>query len=247
VIHRNQLPGAQGIIMSSPRARPTIIVLAAGRARRFGADPKAGDSPRHKLVDGPPLDPHHPVPPAPHKLDQPLGASTVLGTTLNHALLSGLPIVVVTTPRLRALASSHVAARDVVTLDESDTHPGHGMGRSIAAGVHARPQASGWLVLPADMPLVRSHTLNQVADALHAHPVVYAQHRGQRGHPVGFSSELYSELAALQGDEGARRVIARFPSTPVDVDDPGVLMDIDTTDDLSLVRAYHAADAATNP
>ncbi len=113
------------------------------------------------------------------------------------------------------------------------------MGLSIAAGVQASPHAGGWLVLPADMPLVRAETLRVVADALRHHPVVYAQHQGRRGHPVGFSSELYSELSRLTGDEGARRIVARYPAMPIDVDDHGVLLDIDTAEDLLVARAYH--------
>jgi molybdenum cofactor cytidylyltransferase len=57
-------------------------------------------------------------------------------------------------------------------------------------------------VLPGDMPLVQSATLLAVANALDHHPVAYAQHRGRRGHPVGFGAELYSELVTLSGDEG---------------------------------------------
>jgi molybdenum cofactor cytidylyltransferase len=57
-----------------------------------------------------------------------------------------------------------------------------------------------------------------------------------RGHPVAFSPELYSELASLTGDEGARRLVARYPSFAVDVDDPGVLIDIDTSEDLQEQR-----------
>jgi molybdenum cofactor cytidylyltransferase len=41
----------------------------------------------------------------------------------------------------------------------------------------------------------------------------------------------------LTGDEGARRLLARYPAFAVDVDDPGVLVDIDTEDDLEAVRA----------
>jgi molybdenum cofactor cytidylyltransferase len=76
-----------------------------------------------------------------------------------------------------------------------------------------------------------------VADALADHAVTYAQYQGRRGHPVGFSPELYSELVQLTGDEGARRVVARFPSFGVEVDDPGVLIDLDTTDDLAALHA----------
>ena len=90
------------------------------------------------------------------------------------------------------------------------------------------------------MPLVTAETLNAVAKALSDHAVAYAQHGGQRGHPVGFAAELYSELVQLQGDEGARRLLARYPAFGVDVEDPGTLIDVDTEADLALVRALHA-------
>ena len=68
-----------------------------------------------------------------------------------------------------------------------------------------------------------------------------AQYRGQRGHPVGFAAELYPELTALGGDEGARRIIARYPAFPVELDDAGILVDIDTVDDLEALRRPAAA------
>jgi molybdenum cofactor cytidylyltransferase len=75
-----------------------------------------------------------------------------------------------------------------------------------------------------------------VAEALEHHPVAYAQYRGRRGHPVGFAAELYSELVMLSGDEGARRLVARYPAIGVDVDDPGALLDLDTVADLEAMR-----------
>ena len=194
------------------KSLPTVIVLAAGRGSRFAG-------PQHKLA-------------------QDLGAASVLGQTIGRAIESRLPVVVVTTQPLVAEATRWVARRDVVVLPEVGS-PGAGplgMGFSIAAGVSARPQANGWLVLPGDMPLVAPATLVAVARALAQNAVVYAQYRGRRGHPVGFSSELFSELVQLTGDEGARRVIARFPSVGLEVDDSGVLVDVDTEADLAVVR-----------
>ena len=193
------------------KARPAVIVLAAGKGARFlGAD---------------------------HKLVQSLGTGTVLGTTLRHAILSQLSMVVVTTEALAEVARRSVAARDVVVLPEGGPDQSlWGMGYSIAAGVSARPDASGWLILPADMPLVQTATLQAVARQLEHHPVVYAQYKGRRGHPVGFSAELYSELVVLTGDEGARRLVARYPALGVEVDDAGVLIDVDTEDDLERLR-----------
>jgi molybdenum cofactor cytidylyltransferase len=79
-----------------------------------------------------------------------------------------------------------------------------------------------------------------VAGALVQHPVAYAQYHGRRGHPVAFAAELYSELVQLSGDDGARRVMLRYPAHGQDVDDPGVLLDIDTPADLDLLRTAQA-------
>lgn len=202
--------------MASPR---TVIVLAAGRGSRFS--------------------------PAGHKLAQPLGDSSVLAATLENALASQLHVVVVTTARFAAVARSSVAARDVIVLPDVGTAGAGalGMGVSIAAGINARPDADGWLVMPGDMPMVQPATLQAVARALDEHPVVFAQYRGRRGHPVGFAAELYPELAGLSGDEGARRVIARYPAQGLERDDPGILVDIDTADDLDQVRRTLGASA----
>ena len=195
-----------------------VIVLAAGRGSRFlGVE---------------------------HKLAQPFAATTVLASTLAHALASGLDVVVVTTAALAPVARHSIAARRVVVLPEVGDVAGNatagaaglGMGYSIASGVSASSTASGWLVLPGDMPLVRPETLQAVAAQLAEHPIAYAQHKGRRGHPVGFAAELFTELVTLAGDEGARRLVARYPSTAVELDDPGVLIDIDTIDDLRRLR-----------
>lgn len=188
-------------------SRPCVVVLAAGQGGRFAGDRR--------------------------KVTRMLDGANVLATTLGNAIASQLPVVVVTTVALAPLAGQHVAARDVVELPDV-IEPGYGIGRSIAAGVASRADAPGWLVLPGDMPLVRPDTLAAVAAALGEHPVTYAQYRGRRGHPLGFAAELYSELVVLRGDDGPRRLVARYPSFGVDVDDPGTLFDVDAADDPAL-------------
>ena len=200
------------------RFRPAIVVLAAGRGSRFDA--------------------------ARHKLEQPFGASTVLGTTLRNAIQTQLPVVLVTSEVLAPLAARQLARRDTVVLSPADA--ARGMGATIATGVAERSGALGWLILPADMPLVKPSSLLAVAGALEQHPIAFAQHRGRRGHPVGFSAELYSELIVLEGDEGARRLLARYPAHGVELEDRGVLVDIDTEAELQQARALagESADAA---
>lgn len=197
------------------RPSPAIVIPAAGSGSRFGG----------------PL----------HKLEQPYDGGTVLGTTLRHAIQTGLPVVVVTTAPLVPLVRGLLATRDIVTLSAAEA--ARGMGASIAAGVAERPGAAGWLVLPGDMPLVQPRTLLAVAAGLDQHPVVYAQYKGRRGHPVAFAAELYSELVQLSGDEGARRVAARYPALGQEVDDRGVLVDVDTSADLEALMRQPAGTA----
>jgi molybdenum cofactor cytidylyltransferase len=205
--------------MSDISDLPAIVVLAAGLGSRF-------EGPGHKLGQKVRLDGR---------------ATTILGATLHNAVSSGLPVTVVTTRELLRLACEQVAARDVVVLPNAAPERGRGMGDSIAAGVVACGAAKGWLVLPGDMPCVKSDTILTVAHALQSHSVVYAQYRNRRGHPVGFAAGLYNDLIQLTGDEGARRLIARYPHEPVDVSDSGVLMDVDTLDDLQALRGDGSA------
>ncbi|MDT8998709.1 nucleotidyltransferase family protein [Paucibacter sp. APW11] len=194
--------------------RLAVVVLAAGRGMRFRG---AG----HKLVQG-------------------LGQTSVLGSTLANALETGLRVVVVCSEALAPSVREMIAASDVVVLPERGLQGQVlpvGMGHSIAAGVSASGDADGWLILPGDMPMVRARSMRAVGEALLQSPVAFAQYRGLRGHPVGFAAELYSDLIELQGDEGARRLIARYPSAGVELDDAGVLVDVDTVEDLHKLRA----------
>jgi len=191
---------------------PAVVVLAAGAGSRYQGTR--------------------------HKLSEKLGRDSVLVRTLRNAIASEMPVVLVISDALVSEARGLVAPEDMVVVDARSfqSQTGWGMGDSIAAGVSQHASATGWLVLPADMPLVRPGSLRAVADALDQQPIAFAQHRGRRGHPVGFAAELFSELVMLKGDEGARRLLARYPTAAVELDDPGVLFDIDTVDDLAAAQ-----------
>ena len=190
---------------------PAIIVLAAGAGSRYRGSC--------------------------HKLSEKLGRDSVLVHTLRNAIDSDLAVVLVVSEALVDEARGLVADGDMVVVDvEVGPKTLWGMGNSIAAGVSIHAGAGGWLVLPGDMPFVRPASLRAVAEALDQQPIAFAQHRGRRGHPVGFGAELFSELVMLKGDEGARRLLARYPTAAVELEDSGVLFDIDTVDDLAAAR-----------
>ena len=188
---------------------PAVVVLAAGAGSRYHGTR--------------------------HKLSEQLGGDSVLVRTLRNAIASEMSVVLVISEALIAEAKGLIPAADMVVVD-ARSQASWGMGDSIAAGVSMHASATGWLVLPADMPLVKPSSLRAVADALDQQPIAFAQHRGRRGHPVGFGAELFSELVMLKGDEGARRLLARYPTAAVELDDPGVLFDIDTIDDLAVAQ-----------
>ncbi len=144
-----------------------------------------------------------------------------------QALLGGVPVLQRTLDAVRASGLAwHL---------ESAPHPG--MGDSIAAAVRATRGAGGWLVLPGDLPLVLPETLQGVAAALATHAVVVPHYRGQRGHPVGFAADCGEALAALSGEQGAAAIVrARAAAGRVlalELDDPGIVTDVDTTADLA--------------
>ncbi len=111
-----------------------------------------------------------------------------------------------------------------------------GMGDSIATGVRACAQAAGWLILPADLPLVQPATLRAVAQALAHHIVAQPTYQGQRGHPVGFAATCGPELMALTGDHGARSVLQTYPPYALAVGDAGCMHDVDTPEALEAAR-----------
>lgn len=182
------------------------ILLAAGESRRFGAKKLL-----HPLADGTPM---------------------ALRSAQNMAAALARTVAVVF-PGDAALAD--IFARVPVEVRECERSH-EGMGASLACGVRAASDASGWIVALADMPFIQAHTIRTVAQALDAGAKIVAPvHDGRRGHPVGFARDYYGELAALGGDEGARRIVERDRKRVVlvPVTDVGIHRDIDTQADLA--------------
>lgn len=148
-----------------------------------------------------------------------------------RALLAGRPVIDWTLDAVRASG-----------LPWHLEDAGHaGMGDSIAAAVRATREASGWLVLPGDLPLVRPESLRRVAEALASHEVVLPRHAGTRGHPVGFATGCRDELLMLAGAEGAASVVKAHPAHVLDLDDAGIVTDIDTPADLAAAERLLAS------
>ncbi|KOC90269.1 nucleotidyltransferase family protein [Winslowiella iniecta] len=107
-----------------------------------------------------------------------------------------------------------------------------GMGESIVPGVKATSEVSGWLILPADLPLIQPASLLHVAEGLRVKPVVVPHYQQRRGHPVGFSREYLPSLIALSGDTGAKHIVRdsrrEGKVMALSLNDAGTIHDIDT-------------------
>jgi len=204
--------------MTADRA-PVGLLLAAGRGSRFDAAGRAA-----KLLASSPTGP---------RVGRPLAEAAAM------ALREAVPRIVAVvrpadSPQQRSLhAVLRAAGCELVVNTAADD----GIGRSIATGVAATAEAPGWLIALADMPAVATATIAAVRDALAQGALAAVPvHAGRRGHPVGFAAALRSELLALDGDEGARRVLAAHPPTRVAVDDAGCLLDLDAPEDFEHAR-----------
>ncbi len=115
---------------------------------------------------------------------------------------------------------------------------GHaGMGDSIAAAVGATPASQGWLILPADLPMILPKTIQAVADALmQGAQVAYPVCAGQRGHPVGFAAAARVDLLDLKGKCGAAGILSARSAIKIIVNDAGSVCDVDTLDQLQAMQ-----------
>ena len=185
----------------------TGVLLAAGTGSRF--DP---DGLRNKLLATLP------------------GGGIVARESAHRLLLVVPKVVAVLRPGTEALA--HVlneAGCDVIFTPDA----ARGMGASLAAGIAASADAESWIVALADMPRIAPDTIGAVARAVDQGALLAAPYyQGRRGHPVGFGAAHRDALLALDGDAGARALFGAHAVARVDVDDPGILRDIDTPADL---------------
>lgn len=95
---------------------------------------------------------------------------------------------------------------------------------SLRVGVQMSSKSCGWLLVPADILMLKSSTFSLLGETLRHHLIVHATVAQQPRLPVGFGQELFSELIHLDSDHALYRLMNRYPTQPVEVDDPGVLM-----------------------
>jgi len=189
---------------------PVGILLAAGQSARFGSNKLL-----HPLTDNRPM---------------------LLVSAEKLARVVPDSIVVINELLVPFTAQLQQMGLRVVVNEKAE----QGMGSSIACGVGACQDATGWLIMLADMPYLKTETIMLLADKLVGDAgerdagIIAPVYDKQRGHPVGFSQCYKNELLLLDKDTGARQVIQNHQSQLelLAVDDAGVIMDIDQASDL---------------
>lgn len=119
-----------------------------------------------------------------------------------------------------------------------------GLGTSVQTGLAGvPPEVEAALFLQGDQPLVTAELLQAMVDRFEESgaSIIYPTHAGKRGTPVLFARRLFSELSRIEGDEGGRRLIDRYPeeAETIEVSNPDVLMDVDTPQDYQRLRSGH--------
>lgn len=160
---------------------------------------------------------------------------TFVGHLIRIARSAGLdPILVVGRVGEHSLAAEVERSGAVLILNH---RADEGQLSSIQAGLTAAEAAGAGaiMVLPVDVPLLSTAVLASLLKAVgtsHA-AIARAAYRGRHGHPVLFTSAVFDELRAADPAVGARAVVRADPSRVMDVevDDPGVIFDVDTPED----------------
>lgn len=187
------------------------ILLAAGHSRRFGAQ---------------------------NKLTQRLPDSRMLALSSAQNLLAVLPqsIGVVRSQYVELQSTLAGAGLQLVICGEHEQEMGDSLAAGIRHAIRLYPQSRGFVIALGDMPYIQPETIREIASRIEAGGgIVVPTYQGKRGHPVGFAARFAADLLALNGDQGARILFERYSAEVerFECNDPGILLDIDTPEDLS--------------
>ncbi|HZT67239.1 MAG TPA: nucleotidyltransferase family protein [Acidimicrobiales bacterium] len=191
--------------------RVAVVLLAAGRGSRFGAEePKTLARLRRR----------------------PLVTHAVAAATR-----SGLrPVVVVVGCQAPEVAAAAGALAEIVENPAWE----EGMSTSLRAGlatVIADPAVTAVAVALADQPRIGADAYRRLA-AAHAEgaQLAVATYGGKRGHPVLIGRAHFDEAMRMTGDEGARSLLAAHDVVEVPCDGTGDAYDVDTPADLAALE-----------
>ncbi len=170
------------------------------------------------------------------KMLLPFGNSTILETVIQNILLSSVDSILV------VLGANQDEIHEVIQPMPVEVciNKNHlsGMLSSVVCGFNALPDDTGTaLVFLGDQPGISPKVTDRVIEAynqsLHGIVIPISNHR--RGHPLLVDFKYKREIGRLDLEKGLRALMHHFPEDvlEVEVDDAGILMDIDTPEDYS--------------
>lgn len=170
------------------------------------------------------------------KMLLPFGESTILETVIQNILDSSIDSVLV------VLGANHQEILKVieplpVEVCINEKHLS-GMLSSVICGFNALPDDTGTvLIFLGDQPGISPHVTNAIIDAYNEslHGIVIPVTEYRRGHPLLVDFKYKREIERLDLEKGLRTLMHLFPEDvlEVEVDEPGILVDIDTPEDYS--------------
>jgi molybdenum cofactor cytidylyltransferase len=172
-----------------------------------------------------------------------LGESTVLGQTLENVRRAGVDEIVL------VLGSSAEAIRQQLPISPEglklvvNRAYERGMASSLREGLSALdPQIDAALIVLADQPFILPETLNRIVDRHRRSnaQIVIPLYKGFRGNPVLLDRSVFPEVMALDGDMGCRAIFGSHLEgiVKVEVEDVGILLDIDNKDDYERLQRF---------
>ena len=161
---------------------------------------------------------------------------TFLGRVLATMRAAAIDPLVVGSRSHLDIAAAWEDARSGDVLQAINADPSRGQLSSILCGLDAIPgEWPAVLMALVDVPLPRADTVRLLVEAWQRTraPLVRPVHADRHGHPVIFGATLLASLRTADLFEGAKPVVRAFADRAVDVvvEDPGVLLDVDTPDD----------------
>lgn len=168
------------------------------------------------------------------KLLLPFGHSTIIGTVVDNVLQSYIDQVMVVLGAYQAEVRHALKERPVHFCHNTEHE--QGMLSSVKCGIRALPaDAITALIYLGDQPGIPPSVTNSVIQAYSGElfGIVIPVYNHRRGHPLLVDMKYRERIEQLDLEEGLRALRHHFPEDvlEVDVDEPGILVDIDTPAD----------------
>ena len=142
--------------------------------------------------------------------------------------------LVVTRPEMAAQLQSLAQGTSILSFE----HAEQGMGATLAFAAQQIGDWDGCLVCLGDMPFIETSTYRRIADNITADSIVTPTFNSKMGNPAAFGKNFFTDLGALTGDTGGRKLTSIYPQAvrELQVSDPGILQDSDTLEELALYQ-----------